>query len=545
MSRKALLSAFLLAALLLPTVALAQNQGGELRFCLRAEPKTFNPLLVEDAISQDIRYLTGGVLVRLNRDTQAVEPELATSWKISKDGRTITFKLREKLSFSDGTPFTADDVVYTVNQMMDPATHSPTGDAFRSASGPTVAKTLSPMEVSITFPAAVAGVDHLFDQVAIMSAKSPKKEMAVLGAFYVADHKAGSYILLKRNPNYWKKDAAGRPLPYLNSIRMDIQPNRDIEALRFRRGEIDLINSLESDFYDRLASAGSSGVRDVGTSLDAEMMWFNQVPNAPIDAYKLDWFHSTAFRRAVSEAINRDDLCRVVFNSHARPAIGLLSPANKFWFDAKLKPVPYDTNAALKLLEGDGFKFQNGVLRDRSGHVVEFSIVTNSGNKYRERIATMIQQDLAKIGIKVNVVTLDFPSLIERITEKFNYEAALLGNVNSDLDPNAQMNVWLSSAENHQWNPKQKTPATAWEAEIDKLMKQQAATLDATKRKAAFDRVQEIVYEQVPFIYLVNRNALSAVSPELTGAHPVVLSPQTFWNAEQLALKQDVIKERQ
>ena len=228
MSRKAILSAFLLLALLLPMAVLAQNQGGELRFCLRAEPKTFNPLLVEDAVSQDIRYLTGGVLVRLNRDTQAAEPELATSWKVSKDGRTISFKLRDKLFFSDGTAFTADDVVYTVTQMMDPALHSPTGDAFRSGSGATVAKALSPTEVSITFPAPVAGVDHLFDQVAIMSAKSPKKEMAVLGAFYVADHKPGSYILLKRNPNYWKKDSSGRPLPYLSSIRMDIQANRDI-----------------------------------------------------------------------------------------------------------------------------------------------------------------------------------------------------------------------------------------------------------------------------------------------------------------------------
>ncbi|MBZ5645714.1 MAG: ABC transporter substrate-binding protein [Acidobacteriia bacterium] len=545
MSRKAIVSAFLLLALLLPFAALAQNQGGELRFCLRAEPKTFNPLLVEDEASETVRYLTGGVLVRVNRDTQALQPELAASWKVSKDGRTITFKLRSNLFFSDGTPFTADDVVYTVTQMMDPATHSPTGDSFRSGTGATGTKAVSPTEVTIAFPAPVAGMDRLFDQVAIMSAYSPKKEMAVLGPFYVADHKPGSYILLKRNPNYWKKDAAGRPLPYLNTIRMDIQSNRDIEALRFRRGEIDLINTLDSEFYDRLASAGSSSVHDAGASLDSEQMWFNQVPNAPIDGYKRDWFRSTAFRRAVSEAINRDDLCRVVFNSHARPAIGPISTANKFWFNARLKPIAYSPDAALRRLEGDGFKLQDGVLRDRAGHAVEFSIVTNSGNKYRERIAAMIQQDLAKIGMKVNVVTLDFPSLIERMTDKFNYEAVLLGLVNTDLDPNAQMNVWLSSAENHQWNPKQKTPATAWEAEIDRLMQAQAAALDPAKRKASFDKVQEIVYEQAPFIYLVNRNALSAVSSALIGAHPVVLRPQTYWNVDRLALKHEVIKERQ
>ena len=98
------------------------------------------------------------------------------------------------------------------------------------------------------------------------------------------------------------------------------------------------------------------------------------------------------------------------------------------------------------------------------------------------------------------------------------------------------MNIWMSSAENHAWDPQQKSPETAWEAEIDKLMRAQAETSDAKKRKQSFDRVQEIVYEQVPFIYLVNLNALSAVSASVAGASPVILYPQTFWNAERLTL---------
>lgn len=162
-------------------------------------------------------------------------------------------------------------------------------------------------------------------------------------------------------------------------------------------------------------------------------------------------------------------------------------------------------------------------------------MITNSGNKDRERMATMIQQDLRAVGIRLNIVTLDFPSLIERITRTFNYESCLLGFVNDELDPNAQMSVWLSSADNHQWNPDQKKPATAWEAEIDRLMKEQASSLDATRRKRDIDRVQEIVWEQEPFIYLVNKHALSAVSPNLRNAHPVGLRPQVYWNIDQLA----------
>jgi peptide/nickel transport system substrate-binding protein len=151
-------------------------------------------------------------------------------------------------------------------------------------------------------------------------------------------------------------------------------------------------------------------------------------------------------------------------------------------------------------------------------------------------MATMIQQDLAKVGMTVHVVTLDFASLIERITESYNYEGALLGTANTDLDPNALMNMWLSSGENHQWNPREKSPETAWEAEIDRLMKEQAASLDPAKRKACFDRVQEIAVEQQPFIFLVNKNALSAVGATVANASPVALRPQTYWNIETLTL---------
>ncbi len=526
---------FLVCLTLLAGMAPAQT-GGELRFCLRAEPKTFDPLLVDDDSSLSIRYLTGGVLARVNRQTQDLEPALAESWKVSKDGKQITFNLRKGVTFSDGSPFSSEDVAFTMQRLMDPGLHSSTGDAFRSGSGAVSSKVIAPDQIVIIFPAPIAGVDRLFDQVAIMSAHSPKKEAAVLGPFMVAEYKAGSSLLLRRNPNYWKKDLQGRRLPYLDSIRLEIQPNRDVEMLRFKRGELDLINVIDSDYFDRLAASSPGLAHDAGASLDSDFMWFNQVASAPIPEYKRAWFRSTNFRRAISEAINRDDLSRVVFNGHAQPGVGPVSPANKFWFNSKLKAEPYNLSAASQRLQLDGFHQQNGTLFDKAGNAVEFSIVTNAGNKPRERMAVMVQEDLGKLGIKVNLVTLDFPSLIERISQKFNYEAAMLGFRNVDLDPNGQMNIWLSSAEDHAWNPQQKSPETAWEAEIDRLMRAQASTADPKKRKESFDRLQEIVAEQVPFIYLINQNALSAVSSVVEGANPGILSPQTFWNAERLRL---------
>jgi len=533
----------LLAVLLNAALACAQS-GSQLRFCLGAEPKTFNPLLVDDDASETVRYLTGGVLMRLNRLTQQLEPALATSWKVSQNGNAISFTLRQNVRFSDGTSFSAEDVAYTMQQLMDPALHSPTGDSFRSSEGKVSTQIAGKSQVTVTFPRPIVGLDKLFDQVAILSAKSAQKERAVLGPYYVAENKAGSYLLLKRNPNYWKHDAAGRSLPYIDQVRLDIQQNRDIEMLRLVRGEIDFINSLNAEYYDKLVTQAPNMAFDAGVSLDSEQIWFNQVPGAPLPAYKRAWFASTNFRRAISQSINRQDLARVVFRSHARPAVSWVSPANKFWFNARLQPHPFDQKGALQLLARDGFHLQGGTLRDREGHAVEFSVITNAGNKVRERMATMIQQDLAGIGIRLNVVTLDFPSLIERITRSFNYEACLLGLVNDELDPNAQMNVWLSSSENHQWNPSQKTPSTAWEAELDALMRTQASSLDMKKRKQAIDRAQEIVWQQEPFIYLVNKDALSAVSTNLHNAHPSVLRPQVYWNIDQLTLGAEVSKNR-
>ena len=527
------LALFVSLALTVPACA---QTGGELHFCLHGEPKTFNPILVDDEASESIRYLTGGVLIRLNRQTQALEPALATSWAVSRDRRTITFHLRKGVYFSDGTPFSSEDVAYTMRLLLDPETHSSTGDAFRSGEGTVQVQTPAEDLAVITFPAPIAGLEQLFDQVAILSARSPKKEMAVLGPFYVSDYKAGSYVLLQKNPNYWKHDAQGHSLPYIDSVRLDIQRNRDIELLRFRRGELQLINRLDAEQFDRLQHENPAVTRNAGTGLDAEELWFNQSPAAPLSEYKKAWFSAKEFRQAISMAINRADLSRIVFAGYAKPAYGPVSPSNRFWFNAALEDPKYDPQGALRLLARAGFRYENELLKDRAGNPVAFSIVTNSGNAAREKMAAMIQQDLLQVGIKVNVVTLDFPSLIERMTRTFDYEACLLGLVNTDLDPNSQMTVWLSSGENHQWNPGQKTPATAWEAEIDKLMREQATAPTEKQRKAKFDRVQQIVAEQQPFIYLVNKDVLVAISSNVVGAAPVVLNPQGFWNAETLRL---------
>jgi len=524
--------------------AAAPPYGGELRFCLYSEPKTFHPLLVADASSETIRYLTAGVLIRANRLTQELEPELAASWRVLAGGRAISFQLRPHLAFSDGTPFSSEDVAYTMRTLLDPKVAAPLADAFRAAGGDVTIETPAADRVVLTFPAPLAGVERLFDQVGIVSSRSPQMEKAVLGPFFVAGYKPGSEVRLARNPNYWKTDAQGRRLPYLDAVRLYIQQNRDMETIRFQRGDLDLIGAVSPETFDQLQKAMPAAARDLGASLESEMLWFNQAPRAPIPDYKKTWFRSQEFRRAVSEAINREDLCRLAYRGHARPAEGPVSPANRFWFNAGLKPHPYDPRDAAQRLAREGFRLENGALKDAHGNVVEFSLMTNAGNQPRERIAQLIEQDLKAVGIRLNVVRLDYSAILERLTRSLQYEACLLGLTNVDLDPNAQMNVWLSSSARHQWNPNQSSPATPWEAEIDRLMRAQNSASAAEKRKAYFDRVQQIVWEQAPFLYLVNRNALVALSPAVLNGRPAVLRPQAFWNIDTLALAPETARKR-
>jgi peptide/nickel transport system substrate-binding protein len=516
------------------SVGESKPSGGELRFAIRADPKTLDPHVVVDEPSQVVQYLTAGVLIRQNRLTQELEPALATQWKVAAGGDSIEFRLRTGVRFSDGSPFTAEDVEFTIARINDRALHSPYAETLRSGPGEIRAEVRSPYQVIVRVPARVANLPGLFDQISIVSAK-PRNKAATLGPFEIAEYKPGSYLLLNRNPHYWKKDAAGQSLPYLASVRLDIQANRELELLRFRRGEVQLVNGIDAESFERLASQIPDAVRDLGPSLDSEQFWFNQVATASIPDYKRQWFRTTEFRRAISLAINRSDICRLVYRGHASPAGGPVSSANRFWNNAKLSPAVFSPKAALVLLMKSGFRLQNGSLIDRDGHAVEFSVITNAGSKSRERMATLIQQDLAKIGIRLNVVPMDFPSLIERITRTFQYEACLLGQV-VDLDPNEMMNVWRSSAPNHQWNPNQRTPETEWEAEMDRLMLAQAAAIDPQKRKAAYDRVQQIVAEQLPFIYLVHKDALVGVSSRLGNVHPAILQPQTFWNVDTITL---------
>jgi peptide/nickel transport system substrate-binding protein len=520
--------------------------GGELRVALRAEPKTFNPVIALDAASRDIIRRTTADLITINRETQQTEPALAESWTVSKDGLHYTLTLRDGVKFSDGQPFTADDVVFSWQVYLDEKSASPQRDLLIVGDKPITAVRLDARRVRFDFAAPYAAAERLFDSVAMLpkhlleqpfregriaqiwNTATPPAQMAGLGPFRLRECKPGEYVLLERNPYYWKRDASGRALPYLDDIRFLSVANEDSQVLRFAAGDTNVLSRVSARAAALLPAGTAS---DIGPGLEYNFLFFN------LAADNKPWFRNTAFRQAVSAAIDREAMVRLVYSGHASALATHVAPGNKQWVNAAIPKQARSLDRARILLREGGFRWgADASLLDPAGQKIEFSLITTAGNDDRLKMATILQEDLRQLGITVNIAPLEQRSLIDRVTHTHQFEACILALGGGDADPNSEMAVWLSSGAMHLWNPEQKSPATEWERELDFLMQKQLSELNPAARKKLFDRVQDIEAAQRPLISLVSPNVIVA-SHNIGNFRPAVLDHYTLWNAEYLFLK--------
>lgn len=536
------------------------TRGGRLVSAQRTEPKTLNWLLAGDSGSREVLQRLMADLIHINRQTLQPEPALAKSWQGSADGLHWILELRQDLKFSDGHPFDADDVVFTFQVVLDEKVHSAQRDLLMLEGRPIAIRKLDRYRVAFDLPQAYSVADRLFDGIYILprhrleaawqqgklaqawSLSTPPAEIAGLGPFRLKQYVPGERITLERNPYYWKVDQAKTQLPYLDEVTFLFSGSEDNQVLRFEAGESDVINRLGPRNFEALEKSRKRAefeLVNAGLSLEYNFLFFNlaEIPKgAPAElAAHLAALHRTKFRQAVSAAIDRDSIVRTVYLGRAVPLAGPVPPGNRFWINNRLPAPVRSLERARQLLSSDGFHWnREGGLLDAGGRKVEFSILTSNNNAERGQIAQMIQDDLKPLGIPVSVVPLEFRSLLDLVQRTHEYEACILSLASADADPNPDMAVWLSSGPTHLWNPAQKTPATPWEAEIDTLMRRQMVTREYTERKRMFDRVQELVVENLPMVPLVSPNLLVGAKKSLANFRPALLEPNTLWNIEQL-----------
>ncbi len=537
--------------------------GGKLVIALRSEPKTLNPVLAQDAPSRDvIRCLTAD-LIDINRASQKTEPALAKSWTASSDGRRYTLRLRHGLRFSDGQPLDADDVVFSFQVYLDEKIDSPQRDLLVVGGKPIAVQKLDQYTVRFKLAQPYAAAERLFDGIAILprhllesvyrsggfsdawSVSMAPGQFAGLGPFRLKEYVPGQRIVLERNPYYWRQDRNGHRLPYLDEVIFLFVSSEDAQAIRFQAGDTDLLTHFSAENFavlEKQEAARHYHLDDLGAGLEYNFLFFNlndlKAKTLPEIAQKQAWFQDARFRQAVSAAIDRDSLVKLVYGGRATPLWTQVTPGNRLWIDPGIPHPPRSLARARDLLKSAGFSWKSdGALIDSRGAPVEFSILTSSSNAQRVKIATLIQDDLSQLGMNAHVVSLEFHSMVDRLLTSYDYEAAVMGLVSGDADPTSEMNVWMSNGDTHLWHPNQTRPATPWEAEMDRLMQQQLVTLDHAKRKRMYDRVQEIVAEDLPVICLVSPNILVGASDRIGNLQPAIMDPYTLWNIDELYIR--------
>jgi peptide/nickel transport system substrate-binding protein len=536
------------------------HAGGRLVIALRSEPKTLNPALALDEPSRDvIRCLTAD-LIHINRGSLKTEPALAKSWSVSRDGRQYTLQLRHGVRFSDGEPFSADDVIFSFQVYLDEKVDSSQRDLLVVGGKPITVVKVNDYAVRFELAQPYAAAERLFDSIAILprhllatgyqagsfsqawGLSMPPGQFAGLGPFRLKEYVPGQRVVLERNPYYWKADRAGNQLPYLNEVVFLFVPSEDAQVIRFQSGDTDVLSRFSAENFavlQKQQSAKGYHLDDLGAGLEYNFLFFNMndlaAKELPEISKKQAWFQDLRFRQAVSAAIDRAGIVRLVYSGRATPIWDQVTPGNKLWLDEKIARPARSLERARQLLQSGGFSWQSdGALVDPHGDHVEFSILTSSSNAQRTKIATIVQDDLSQLGMTVQVVPLEFRAMVDRLTNTYNYEAAVMGLVSGDADPTSEMNVWLSSGETHLWHPRQEKPATPWEAEMDRLMQQQLVTFDYAKRQSLYDRVQEIVADELPVICLVSPNILVGAANRVGNFRPAILVPYALWNIEQL-----------
>lgn len=534
--------------------------GGSIIVAVRSDPKTLNPALAVDESTREIIDCMNADLIHINRGTQKTEPALAKSWSVSRDGRIYTLRLRHGLKFSDGQPFRADDVVFSFQLYLDENIHSSQRDLLVVDGKPISIEKIDDYTVRFQLAQPYAAAERIFDGIAIVpkhlletpyrdgtfaktwGVSTPPSQLAGLGPFRLKQYVPGQRIVLERNPYYWKTNSEKRRLPYLDELVFLFVPSEDAQVIRFQAGDTDILSRFSAEDFAVLQKEQSEKgyeLQDLGPGLEYNFLFFNlnnlSGKNLPQIAQKQAWFEDQRFRQAVSSAVDRDGIVRLVYHGRATPLWSQVTLGNKMWVDASLTHTARSMDQARSLLKSAGFSWDSsGNLMDPRGKTVEFSILTSSSNAERSKIATLIQDDLTQLGMHVHVVSLDFSAMVDRLLNSFDYEAAIMSLGSGDSDPTSEMNVWLSSGGTHLWNLTETKPATPWEEKIDTLMNEQMVTLDYARRKQLYNQVQQIVAEELPVICLAGPHILVAAKNRIGNFHPAILAPYALWNVDEL-----------
>lgn len=506
------------------------------------DPKTFNYLTSNDqSSSAAVQWIYEG-FTELNGVTTAIEPALAEKWTFSKDGLVWTFFLRKGVTWHDGRPFTADDVIFTLDMVYDERIPTSNRDVLMVNGKRIKYEKVDAHTVKIILPEPFA---PLLGQIPDFMPKhrlhdawkagkfnemhgidTDPGELVGTGPWRCVEYKTGERLVYERNKNYWIVNSNGQSLPYLDRWIVLMSPNLESQTLKFRSNETDFqsVRAEEWKLYQDGQKAGNYTCYDAGPTFDRVFFTFNQNPKAPwakSNPAKLKWFQNKAFRQAMAYAVDHNAIIRNVYRGLATFHYSAISAPNKVYLNTRIRKYEYNLGKAESLLASAGFRKGNdGVLRDAQGNVVKFTFSTNPENSQRVMMTNTIAEDMRKLGVQVTVAPISFNLLIERLMNTYDWDCILLSIGGGNPDPVSMQNVWHSSGQLHMWNPVQEKPATEWEKRIDELLEIGPTIVNLKERVKVYGEFQAIAAEECPMIMLPTPNRLYAVRNRLGNVVP-------------------------
>ncbi|MBD2066919.1 ABC transporter substrate-binding protein [Leptolyngbya sp. FACHB-671] len=554
-------------------------QVPQLLLSLLSEPKTFNYLISTESPSV-FGFIYEGLITE-NGLTGEIEPALAESWEVSEDAQRIVFTLREGLQWSDGAPLTADDVVFTYNELyFNEDIPTSIRDVLRIGQAgvlPTVQK-LDQRRVEVTSPEPFAPLlrsmslyilpahslrelvttknsegEPLF--ISALGTDTDLAELVGSGPYQIVSYTTSQRIIFRRNPNYWRRDSQGNPQPYIERIVWQIVESTDNSLVQFRSGGLDLL-SLQPDYFSLLKREEQRGdftIYEGGPAPGTSFFAFNLNQGkrngvSLVDPVKSRWFNTVEFRQAVAHAIDRQKMINNTFQGLGQLQDSPISVQSPYFISSEegLPVYDYNLDKSRELLLNAGFQYNaEGQLLDAEGNRVRFTMITNSGNKVREAMGAQIKQDLSRIGIQVDFAPLAFNTLLNKLNSDLNWECYLLG-LTGGVEPNGGANVWLTEGRSHRFNqasqpgqpPIEGRVVADWEKQIEQLYIRGAQTVDEAERRAIYAESQIITQQYLPFIYLVNPLTLTAVRDRIQNVKFSALGG-ALWNIHELEIAEN------
>lgn len=526
-------------------------------------PKTFNPFNTKDNISAMMSEVMYDGLLTTHPVTGQPIPKLAKSFSVN--GNDYVIHLRRGIKWSDGKPITADDVVFTwQNIIFDGFGNTSTRDSIIiDGKLPTVKKiddytvefkTPQPFAPFIRMLSTPIAPKHIFEPAVkkgkeyfetFLSTNVDPKTLVTSGAFRLKEYVPAQRVVFERNPNYYMINKNNQKLPYLDKLVYLIVGDINNEVLKFEGGELDTIGLQGANVarFKELEKHSNFKVYNLGPDTGTMFVSFNlnnrKDKNGKyfVDLKKQRWFQDKNFRQAVDYAIDRKNMVLNIANGLAAPLYTAES-LNSIYLNKNLKPYDRNIEKSKDLLKKSGYWWdKKGHLMDKFGNHVEFNLFTNAGNTEREAIGVMVKQDLEDLGMKVNFKPIEFNSLVNKLVNTSDWDIVIMGLTGSPLEPNGGKNVWMSNGTLHMFNQRPagytKDDRYSWEKELDYLYTQGALATTFEARKKFYDEYQKIVYEEKPFVYIYSPLRITAIRTKFKNVFPTSLGGVTY-NIEEI-----------